>query len=395
MAILWYALVPLVGAIIRRREWHVFRGRFDELRLHPILDYRSYWQQGKDGQAERCPPGGHNAFRYVGGFESVTDRQTLWIRGDDLTVPVSLKNAKTYLLPMQENADDVEAFDPGVESPQKISWERVSALTEGARVFVGGLLALRDGRWSFVSTKEHPLIVIFFDGPDNTLASTVIKAGRHRGEYWNSLTPYSLIVGAAFQILMAVSFIPRPAFRLTVVVAFIALFIPLYPIIPPGLLFTIVYRRIAWKARLLRIYAGLALLPLRYLASPKGSSSPKGEDEIMPECLLPNGERYGCIRSAELPAQAREGNIPLLLPDSAKPRAGDPWLVFGALRDGEEMPCQPADPFATFGILPGRPQAFTRRFLAGAYALEALAWLMLLAGIGLNIFFLWMVMALL
>ncbi|MDR1858671.1 MAG: hypothetical protein LBQ69_04300, partial [Treponema sp.] len=307
-------------------------------------------------------------------------------------VPVSLKNAKIYLLPMQKNAG-AEAFDPEEESPEKIRWEKVSALTEGARVFVGGPLVCTDGRWSFASTKENPLIVIFFDGPDRALASMVIKAGRHRGEYWNSITPYSLILGAASQMLMATSFIPRPAFRLTALVAFIALFIPLYPLIPPGLLFTVVSRRLSWKARLLRIYAGFARLPLRYLAPPGG----KGQ--IMPECQLPDGERYGFSRIAELPPQTEENTVPLLLPDWAKPRSGDPWLMFGAVQDaareGGELPCQPGDPFATFGILPDRPRSLARRFMAGAYATETLAWLVLLAGIGLNIFFFWMVMALL
>jgi len=387
MAVLWYALVPLVGAIIRRHGWYAFRRRFNELRLHPILDYRRCWQQEKNEASEG------ELFRFVGGFESVTDRQTLWIRGEDLTVPVSLKNARTYLLPMQKNAAEAETFDPGEESPQKISWERVSALTEGAKVFVGGPLTCIDGRWSFASTKENPLIVIFFDGPDQALPSMVAKAGRHRGEYWNSITPYSLILGAVCQLLMAASFIQRPAFRLTVIVAFIALFIPLYPLIPPGLLFAVACRRLSWRARLLRIYADLALLPLRCLAPPEGK--PSGEGQIMPECLLPDGERYGFIRSAELPPQAQEGKIPLLLPDFAKPRAGGPWLVFGALRDGGELPCQPGDPFATFGILPDRPQSFARRFMVGAYTLEALGWLMLLAGIGLNIFFFWLVMTLL
>ena len=385
MVILWYGLVPLAGAIAMRHEWHVFRSRFNYLRLRPILDYRRYWQQ-EDGTHLGGELGG---FRFVGGFESVTDRQILWIRSEDLTVPVYLKNARTYLLPMQNNAGSAEAFDPGEEPPQKISWERVSALTEGARVFVGGVLAPLDGRWSFVSTKENPLIVIFFDGPDEALASMVIKAGRHRGEYWNSITPFSLIFGAMIQIFMAVSFTARLAFRLTVIVSLLALFIPLYPIIPPGLLFAIAWRRLSWRARLLRVYADFALLPLRCLVPPGG----KGQ--IMTECLLPDGERYGFVRSAELPPQVREGKIPLLLPDSAKPRAGESWLVFGALRDGEEMPCRPNDPFATFGILPDRPQALARRFLAGAYTLEVLGWITLLAGIGLNIFFLWMVIALL
>ena len=381
MVILWYGLIPMFGALGRRYKWRLLRKRFNELRLRPILNYRRYWQKEADDPQS-------NTFRFVGGFESVTDGQTLWIRSDDLTVPVSLKNASTYLLPMQKNEGTAEIIDPDDETPEKIKWERVSALTEGASVFVGGVLANLNGRRSFASTKENPLIVIFFDGPGAALPSQVIKAGRHRNDYWNSITPYSLIVGALCQILMAVTYLSRPAYRLTVVVSFIALFIPLYPIIPPGLLFTVLHRRLIWRARLLRVYADNALLPLCYLAG-------QGDSGIAENCMLPGGEAYGFVRMAELPLPAQEGNIPMLLPELAKARAGGDWLVFGSLRDGEELPCQSEDPFATFGILPHEPQKYARRYMTSSYLLETLAWFVLLAGVALNIFFLSLVLSLL
>jgi hypothetical protein len=373
MVILWYGLVPMGGALVKRYKWHIFRRRFDELRLSPILDYSQYSRQGTDA----------GTFRFVGGFESVTDGQTLWIRGEDLTVPVSLQNAETYLLPMQKGDGTPDVFDPSDEAPEKIRWERVSTLTEGARVYVGGLLVWRDGRLSFTSTKENPLMVIFYDGPDLSLTTWAIRAGRHRGEYWNAVTPYSLVIGALGLIFVAVSFLSRPAFRLTVIVSLIALFVPLYPIIPPGLLFTVMYRRLAWRSRILRSYRDLARLPLRYLTPSKDNG------------LLPNGEVYGYTCSAELPLQAQEGKIPLLLPGLKKAKEGSLWYIFGALRPGEELPVQPEDSFAIFGILPDRPETLVKRYGIAAYTLEAIAWIILFAGIGLNIFFLRMVLVLL
>jgi len=371
MVILWYGLAPMIGAMVKRYQWHTFRKRFDELRLSPMLTYDSSHA---------------GTFRFTGGFESITGGQTLWIRGDDLTVPVSLQNAETYLLPMQKGDGIPEVFDPSDEAPEIIRWERVSALTEGAKVYVGGLLEYRDGRWIFVSTKEKPLMVIFYDGPDNSLTTRAIRAGRHRGEYWNAITPYSLVIGALCQIIIAVLFLSRPAFRLTVIVSFAALFIPLYPMIPPGLLFTVIYRRLAWRSRILRSYRDIARLPLRYLKPGWG--------------LLPGGELYGFITCAELPPQAQEGKIPLLLPEFTKAKRGvsaesDLWHIFGALRPGEKLPVQPQDSFATFGILPGKPEVIAKRCGITAYILEVIAWLVLFAGIGLNIFFLSMVLVLL
>jgi hypothetical protein len=399
----------MIGGLVKRYKWYIFRRRFDELRLSPILDYSHYRQVEET-----------RAFRFTGGVESVTDGQTLWVRSENLTIPVSLKNAETYLLPMQKSAlskkrvspkrdasnpedeGTIEIFDPSDEAPERIRWERVSTLTEGAKVFVGGLLVCKDERWNFVSTKENPLMVIFYDGPDQSLTTQTIRAGRHRGEYWNTITPYSLVIGALCQILVAVLFLSRPAFRLTVIVSIIALFTPMYPIIPPGLLFTVVYRRLSWRSRILRAYSDLARLPLRYLSLPKSNGKPRWQkfplnkipfdENFRQSYLLPNGELYGFVRCAELPPEALDGKIPLLLPEFSKTKIGDSWYVFGTLHPGKELPAQPTDSFATFGILPGRPKILAGLCAAWAYMLEIAAWIVLFAGIGLDIFFLRMIL---
>ncbi|GHV11437.1 hypothetical protein FACS189491_02660 [Spirochaetia bacterium] len=137
LVVFFYGLVPVAGALVSRRSWRIFRRRFDDLRLRPLLDYGIYSHT----------EGG--IYRFTGGFESVTDGHTLWIRSDDLTIPVALSGAQTYMLPMQEGGG---VFDPSEEAPERIRWDRVSTLTEGAKVFVGGALLLRDKRWTFVST---------------------------------------------------------------------------------------------------------------------------------------------------------------------------------------------------------------------------------------------------
>jgi hypothetical protein len=225
-------------------------------------------------------------------------------------------------------------------------------------------------------------MVIFYDGSDQSLTTRAIRAGRRPGEYWNAITPYALAIGALCQIIIAVLFLSRPAFRPTVIVSIIALFVPLYPLIPPGLLFTVMYRRLAWRSRILRAYRDLARLPLRYLSLLKNESGVR----------LPDGELYGYIQCDELPPQAQEGKIPFLLPKFSGIPASDSWYIFGALRSGEELPVQPKDPFATFGILPNNPETIAKRCEISAYALELVAWIILCAGIGLNIFFIRMIL---
>jgi hypothetical protein len=372
--IFFYGLVPVAGAFAGRHVWRQFRRYFDDLRLRPTLDYGVY----------RGLQGGGGTFRFIGGFESITDGHTLWVRSETLTIPVSLRGAQTYMLPMQEQNSFSGAFDPGEEAPERIRWDRVSTLAEGVKVFVGGSLVFQDDRWIFAAAGETPLLVIFYDGPDQSLTVRAIRAGRHRNEYWNPITPYSLALGALCLIAMAGSFLSRPAFRLTAITALIAVFTPLFPLIPPGILCTVLYRRLWWRARIFRANRDLVRLPLKYLPQGEGS------------CRLPGGEWYGVYRRDSLPEEARNA-LPLLILDEGK-RKKEGWYVFGAFPgpagDGE-IPSEPKDPFATFGILPGKPETLARRYTARAYTLEIIAWLVLLAGIGLNVFFAGLILVLL
>jgi hypothetical protein len=352
----------MAGAVLSRHSWRRFRRLFDELALCPLLDYRAYRQtEGK-------------VYRFTGRLESVTGGHTLWIRGDRLTVPVALAGAETYVLPMQEGGGQGGVFDPGEEAPERIRWDRVSALTDEAKVFVGGTLEMRDDYRTFAASPGKPLLLIFYDGPDRSLAVRAIRAGRHRNEYWNPITPYALILGALFLIFLALSFLPRPAFRITAIVAFAAVFIPLFPMVPPGVLFTVIYRRLWWQARIFRAYRDLARLPLIYLEG----GMEKGH--------LPGGESYGAISLDEPPGAVEDREIPLLIPEEEK-RKKDRWFLYGALPEPGGSPVEPADVFAVYGALPGKPETLARRYTRKAYIFEIIAWLLLLAGIGLNALF--------
>jgi hypothetical protein len=380
-AAFWYGLVPVAGAFVNRRRWRLFRRRFDDLRLKPFLDYAA------------CRRGERGLYRFIGGFESVTDGHTLWIRNDDLTIPIALAGAHTYVLPMPEKDEPSGSFDPGKETPARINWNQVTTLAEGAKVFVGGALLFRNDRPAFVSEKDNPLLVIFYDGPDRSLTARTIRAGRDGNEYWNFITPYAFILGVFSQLLRALNFLNRPAFRLTVVAALFAMCLPLFPLIPPGLALTVLYRRLWWQARIFRAYRDLARLPLKYL--PSGGLLRPGR--------LPGGERYGGVYCESLSGEAKAAmenrTLPLLIPEKAAGgRRG--WYIFGTLpEDGEDetatLPGEPRDVFATFGVIPGNPEKLARLFTYKAYALEIISWVLLLAGIGLNIFFTGMIIALL
>ena len=369
LVIFWYGLVPIAGGFVSRHLWRLFRRRFEALRLKPQLTYTNYRQVGGNGET----------FRFIGYFESV-DSHTLWIRGEDLTVPAALRGAHTYRLPMAH--EDAPVFEPNA-IPEKIRWDRVSVMTEEVKVFVGGSLVPRDSRYIFESTPEQPLLIIFYDGPDRSLPLRAISSGRHPNEYFNYVTPYAFILGAFSQILIAAAYLNRPAFRLTALVAFSALFTPLFPLIPPGLLFTLPYRELWWQARNYRAFRDLARLPLGHLIP--------GEKQGR----LPEGEYYGFRSFKTLPPEVYEKNIPFIIPQAEKPKKSL-WYIFGALPEPssndaksstESLPEAPQDPFAVFGVLPGESRVLAQNYSFKGLLYGIIAWILLLAGIGLNVFF--------
>ena len=198
----------------------------------PLLDYRQYRQI--DSEA--------SLFRFIGSFESITDGRTLWVRGEDLTMPVSLEKNRCFILPKHKGEIVPDA-------PELIRWNRISTLTEGTKVFIGGQVKTQNNRLIFSSSKEEPLMVIFYNCPDTELPGEIISAARTRNEYWNPLTPVSIVIGALALIYIAATLLDRPAFRITVISSIIAVFVPILHVFPPGLLFTVIYRRLTWNAR--------------------------------------------------------------------------------------------------------------------------------------------------
>jgi hypothetical protein len=300
-------------------------------------------------------------------------------------VPVSIARAQTYILPILKGSDPSESLGDDDEAPERIRWNRVSALTEGSRVFIGGRLRPLENRMTFVSTRKDPLMVIFYDCPERFLPAYVVRSTQYQNEYWNQLTPYGLILGAFCLLILALSFLPRPAYRLTVIPALIALFTPVYPMLPPGMLFTMLSRQLWRQVRILHSYRNLLRLPLIYFSP--------GEEKAR----LPNGDAYGFIRCNALPEAA-----PLLIPPSLSreaARKGEGWYIFGSLEPKapeppkEQAPEEPAfpgaprDPFAPQGAIPGNPNALARRFTIQARLLEISAWLVFLTGLGINILF--------
>jgi hypothetical protein len=354
----------VIGAFLVRRSWRVFRKRFDDLRLSPLLNYKLCQEEQSRGQD----------FRFVGGLESITDDQTLWVRNSDITIPVDLKNAHIYLLPNIENDRNGSSSSHNASS-ERIKLNRLSSLKEGAKVYVGGVLDTKNGRLTFLSTKEHPLLIIFYDGSRRNLSVRIIRASRQKNEYWNEFTPYSLAFGAFLELMYAFNFIARPAFQLTLIVAIIAMLGPLFPVVPPGIILTNIYSRLWRKARNFRSYRDVFRLPLKYLQS--GTS----------QSFLPNGEKYGFLKFDHLPSWIQEDDISYLPAELRNEKTND-WYVFGTLTENDDLPLEiPHDPFAVRSAFPDEPEKLAKVYAKKAHIRGIISFIIIGLGIVINCIF--------
>jgi hypothetical protein len=105
-----------------------------------------------------------------------------------------------------------------------------------------------------------------------------------------------------------------------------------------------------------------------------------------------------------LPQEFDEKQIPVLIPEKAgenkRGRKGAGWYVFGALPeapsgDPQPLPQKPQDLFATFGAIPGNPDRLAQSYTIKTYVLEISSFFFLFAGIGINLFFIALIISVL
>lgn len=224
----------------------------------PLLNY----------QLSRTPSETPHLYRFLGAIEAVSNEGILWVRSEGLTAAVSMNRARIFLVPPEDAEDGFL---------QRLTWRQLPLILEGSKIFIGGPYCSKDGRKIFCSTKEHPLIVLLFEGDEQNLVYRVLAAARQPNEYWNKITPYSLVLGMFSQLLIAASYSGRPALRLTALTALASVFIPIMPLLPPGVLFTSFYRRWWRRARHYRAYRDM----LEFFKE----HNPTGDTEMLTEMV--------------------------------------------------------------------------------------------------------------
>ncbi|HET6450436.1 MAG TPA: hypothetical protein VFI08_03955 [Spirochaetia bacterium] len=364
VAVLFYAVLPAVGAVFARRRWRRFRTTVTTVSHYPTAGPAVMGQQ-------RAAPAG--CYRFFGTLEAIQGNDRIWLTNGRFSVAADLRNVRVYLIPEIERAEGFSLSPRAMSGAAlgSVPWNRIFSLPEGTPVFVGGALFTEDGRAVFRSSGRTRLLVVIHDCPRDKVVLHAISGGRQRNEYINPVTLPSVAVGSLSLVLLALGLLGLPE-RLVALLALTAGLAPLAPFLPPGVPLYFAYRAAWKKARMLRVQRDVVSLPLRWFPASPGSSRSRRAT------LLPDFEPYLMVRGTRDendPAVILSEGARLELPPgitrleldlpSGRMAPGTPREVvafcgYREREDGVEL-LRTSDPMADHVVLPGSPQELARR----------------------------------
>lgn len=373
-ALLFFLVLPVVGAFLARARWRMFRDALRAVSRWPSVGERRGALPFDAGD----PDGFVGFHRFFGSLEALQGDDRIWLSGRGGSVAVDLRGVNVYLLPASPAAERARQD----EELSSVPWNRLFALTEGSTLLVGGALYREEGRLVFKTRAGITPLALIYDGPRSAIMRLAIRGGRQVNEYWNPLTLPSLVTGSFILAVLAWFLMGQSDARYAAIAALTAAVGPLSPFLPPAFPLYFLYR-LAWRrGRRLRAERDLANLPLRWFPAAAG-----GADRYV--TLLPDLEPYAMLRGTLLDGRTLDaGGLRVRLPEGALPAAGADVWAFGAWRqDGEEVSLvEPEDPLAEFVVVPGDPRERARRCSAGARRSLAASAVLIGLAIAVNLF---------
>lgn len=328
-------------------------------------------------------------YRFFGTLEALQADDRLWVRDGANSVEVDMNGVRVCLLPEEKapSADGLtgplrfEALMHRMTMPEIIPWKHMTSLTEGTNVFVCGDLVSDNGVPLFRGNGREAPVVIMFDGSPRQLLTRAIWFGRHRNEYWNFLTPLSLIAGMLVLLIFAVQAFSSPdGYGIGVLTLSLGA-IPVYPLMPPGVIGYFVYRRLWLLGRARRAWRDLLQLPLMYHQGTRPPLMGREKTSLLEYAArLPDGESYvPVVVDYESLREYLDRGATLL----RGWQTGKRFVVFGTPRDGKLS--RPSDPMAEFVILPEDPIGESRKSAVLAYLWEITSVTILLVSMFANL----------
>jgi hypothetical protein len=371
VALLFFLLLPGVGAFLARARWRSFRRSLLAVSRWPSADAR------RDSPSGGAPDEFIGWHRFFGSLEALQGDDRIWLTGATGSVAVDLRGVSVHLLPAAAGTRGTREDDELTSVP----WNRIFALSEGTTLLIGGALYREEGRSVFKSRYGTTPFALIYDCPRPQIMRRAIRGGRHVNEYWNPFTLPSLVTGAFILAVLAWILLGRPEARLAAVAALTAAVGPLTPFLPPAFPLYFLYRRSWRRGRQLRAERDLANLPLRWFPARAG-----GPDRFV--TFLPDFEPYAMLHGTLVDDRTIDADgTRIRLPEGTILAArGEVW-AFGAWRedDGAISLAEPEDPLAELAVVAGDPRARAARCSAGARRHEVLSAALIGLTVGINL----------
>jgi hypothetical protein len=276
VAFFFYCFIPGLGAFFVRSRWRKFRKLLVEALEYPEVAYKDLHSQDARGVSSR-------RYYFLGVLEAIQEDDVIWLRSDEVALSADMRGQKVFLLPSQTISgtvfhpgavedgsleDENESFLPD-ETPQIVAWEKVRSLPEGIQVLLAGTLHISSRTGRFRSGKKDELLVLFYDGDNASLLKRAVWHGRQRNEYWNPFTGVSLGAGILTGMILSYFFLSAPMNRFPAIVSITMSLVPIIPLLPPGLIFFVLYRKLWRRGRFLRALRDILKLPRRSFGQKK------------------------------------------------------------------------------------------------------------------------------
>ncbi|MBN1646502.1 MAG: hypothetical protein JW874_00595 [Spirochaetales bacterium] len=366
--VLFFLFIPALGAFRVRKMWRQFRSRIIQA---------SYFPQAAYNDIRRQESGILGNYRMFGTIQAIQDDHILWVSNKGLSITVNLDNVTIYQLPAAVYSEDSGILP---DEPVRVMQSRqIGTVPQGTRALICGPLFIENGLGVFRSDGSTPVTLLIYEGDEKSILRRTIWSGRQRNEYWNPLTPGSLVIGVISLLALGYLQVRAPSLYLQAVFTFALALLPVIPFFPPGILFFFLYS-VFWKrGRFFRGQRDLFMLPLRFF--PQYASAGSGQS-----VRLPDGEVYSrlcCSSSAEAKTAVPEGYVHDL-PVPKGIQSGQ-YHCFGIVRKKQsETLLEPMDPMVESVIVPGNPLLLSKFCMRKARKQEILSALAMILALMIN-----------
>jgi len=359
-ALIFFLIVPGVGALIVQSNWRKFRINMLNATNYPYLEYSDIKNENN----------GVN-FRFFGSLEAIEDKNKIWLKGDNLSIAADLENVYVYMLPSLMT--DEEA--------QRVPWKRISSLVAGTQILISGPLTVENNRSIFKNSSSNALLIVIFDGEKETLLKRAISGGRKRNEYWNQFTLISLITGSFSLFSLSYFFFRSPLLEIPALISLCLSFYPIAILMPPGVIFFFLYQYF-WKiARHLRIDRDLFRIPLFHFRNNDETSKKK-------EALLSNGEKYVMlnVNNLEVSNHLEENtSVETRQCSTVKREAENNMFIFGSYSPEADLIVSPKDRMMEFVMIPGDPEKISKKCQKKSIIFTSLSGMFIVLDISINL----------